>query len=140
MLGTNDAVQVGHAVGGIVLRLVDDEQVQVFRRILLEHRDELDPHIHAAFLDLAGGLLEQISPHGNPADFQAALALQPPGAEQAHHRLAASGRAFDQHRTHLAIEKEIPHLLDDPGLVGPGFDRCVGNEFGNAKHGDFPHP
>jgi hypothetical protein len=89
----DDVVHVGHRAGGVVMAFVQHEQVDVSRRVLLEHRDEADRLDVDALVPVLGlGLLEQIPSHGDPADADARHLLQGLGNHQPHHRLAAAGR------------------------------------------------
>ena len=123
-------MQVGHAHGRIVLRFVDDQEIDL-GRVLFEHRHELHFHPKAASV-LCLCLDEEVPPHGGPTNAHPKLFLHMPGKHQGHDGLAAAGGAFNQDRMRLffvmsmpvagATAKQVNGASCDPLLIRPQFD------------------
>ena len=123
-------MQRRHADRGVVLRLVDHEQVST-GRVFVEHRHRLEVDAESAGQILPARLRKQVAPHRRPDHPHPQLFLCPAGHEQPHHGFAAPRGALDDHRPCLGklglpvdmrAGKHLDHPSDHPALVVPGLD------------------
>ena len=137
----------GHAHRGIVLGLIDHEQIGL-RRPLLKHRHDVEIDAKSTDGILALHLGEQVAPHRRQ-HHPHALLPGPLSHEQPHHRLAAPGGAFHDHRAgsrkllpvnDMGPGKHFDHPSHHPPLVVPRFDGDPGEQVVNGGDIHDSHP
>ena len=149
-LGPDEIMEMGTRTGRIMLCLVDDQQVNVGRRSLVEHADRLQVHTDLVPFVFAADLFQEIPPHRDPADPGARTELQGLGNYEPHARFAtASGRLdhdgasgwLDLARAVAVVTREhVQGLANDAGLVGTRFDAGLLEDFANEGFGTHAVP